>query len=964
MKQKSVGLTLRAAIFVLALILVAGSPALPPFDGVAYAQAAAPTNLTATEPPGGGSVSLNWDAVSGADSYEVWKGTGSGQTVAWGGTALETVSELTYSDTAVTTGSTYSYAVRAVGCSTAACFSVVSITLSGGTAAPTAKPTVTVTASGLTAINVTWPDVAGATSYHVQYWYDDLDNWMRVAGDQTSPYAHIGLTPGKRYFYVVRAVNAGGNGPWSDYASHTLTATDPEPVLSHTHVSRQVVQLSWSATSTTATYNLQRGKSTTAPVSDLSWSNVALSANDIANRSYTDNNAAYDTGTTMYHYRVQAVEDGTPGMWSNVEMVTIPSTGVRPVAPSDLTAGAGSNAVSSIRLAWTATAGTTSEIRWKSGSQAWSDPMVGTSPYNHTGRSALTQYTYQVRARNINGPSLWSDEVMHTTSAAPATSGQMPMVVGLTVTDESEDSDNDGTIEFKIKLTWNQVASATHYDIRRFPSGSGNTSAWASPADGNDLTSGRIAVDAEGLSSPTSPSWEDMDSNLSASTTYYYVVSAVNDNGAGPDDDEMGPWSAYESVTTIANSVGGTAPVDLAATVTGPTAIWLSWSAVGNATSYTIQWRVGSLSESPISATGTSHYLSGLNPNTEYLFRIRAENSSSMTPYSDPEETATTWLSGLQPPSNVKAEDASTRDDDGGNAAFIIKVSWNEATGATGYQLQKWDPSSISWVNVGTLTDRATTVEMSQDDTGLIAGTMYYYRVRTVSATDMSSWSPVVNARTDHARPTAPVLVATSTGMSMIRLSWGAVDNAMNYKLEVMEGIAGTADFDPDELEHSMMLSGNARHYVHSGLTAGTRYSYRLKAVLSEDVETVWSNIADRYTKPMMPQLTATAAGHDSMTLTWDAVPFVTDADPTVASYLRAITEYRIERRLAGTNTWDQVTIDSACIEATNKCMATDTSLSESSRYFYRIRATVPRGGVTYTSYWDYANQYTPAASN
>ena len=39
MKQKSVGLTLRAVILALAItLLVAGSPALAPFDGVAYAQ--------------------------------------------------------------------------------------------------------------------------------------------------------------------------------------------------------------------------------------------------------------------------------------------------------------------------------------------------------------------------------------------------------------------------------------------------------------------------------------------------------------------------------------------------------------------------------------------------------------------------------------------------------------------------------------------------------------------------------------------------------------------------------------------------------------------------------------------------------------------------------------------------------------------------------------------------------------
>ena len=38
MNQKTVGLTLKATIIALALILVVGSPALPPLDGVAYAQ--------------------------------------------------------------------------------------------------------------------------------------------------------------------------------------------------------------------------------------------------------------------------------------------------------------------------------------------------------------------------------------------------------------------------------------------------------------------------------------------------------------------------------------------------------------------------------------------------------------------------------------------------------------------------------------------------------------------------------------------------------------------------------------------------------------------------------------------------------------------------------------------------------------------------------------------------------------
>ena len=101
MKQKSVGLTLRAFIIALALILVAGSPALPPFDGVAYAQDA-PQNLIATRAPDNSSVSLTWEEVSDADSYEVWRGDGSGGTVSWGTSALATVDAPATTYTAMT----------------------------------------------------------------------------------------------------------------------------------------------------------------------------------------------------------------------------------------------------------------------------------------------------------------------------------------------------------------------------------------------------------------------------------------------------------------------------------------------------------------------------------------------------------------------------------------------------------------------------------------------------------------------------------------------------------------------------------------------------------------------------------------------------------------------------------------------------------------------------------------------
>ena len=265
MKQKSVGMTLRAVIIALALILVAGSPALPPFDGVAYAQ----TGLSAVVAPNGNSVILSWGAISDADSYEVWKGDGRGSSVDWGSSALASVTTPAYTDEAVTGGATYSYAIRPVDDGTAGTWSnVESVTIPGGTAAPTSAPNVSVAADGTTAVDVTWNSISGATSYHIQFWQAALgNNWQRIPGDQTSPYKHSGLTAGIEYFYVVRAVNAGGNGPWSNWRTDnskvTLVAASAVPTLTLNHQSRTVVQLSWTASSGGSTYNLQRRKITT-----------------------------------------------------------------------------------------------------------------------------------------------------------------------------------------------------------------------------------------------------------------------------------------------------------------------------------------------------------------------------------------------------------------------------------------------------------------------------------------------------------------------------------------------------------------------------------------------------------------------------------------------------------------------------------------------------------------------------
>ena len=978
MKQKSVGMTLRAVIIALALILVAGSPALPPFDGVAYAQA----GLSAVVAPDGDSVILSWGAISDADSYEVWKGDGRGSSVDWGTSALASVTTPSYTDEAVTAGATYSYAIRPVDDGTAGTWSnVESVTIPGGTTAPTGTPTVSVAADGLTAVDVSWTSVSGATQYHIQFWHAALGNdWERISGNQTSPYNHTGRNPGTEYFYVVRAVNAGGNGKWSNWRTDnskiTLQSTTTVPKLTLTHVSRTTVRLTWTPTTGAAEYDLQRKKVVAGTGSDASTDYARLPSSLLSGLSHTDSAAEFDvenadeTTTVTYHYRVQAIDsNGVAGDWSSEKTVSIPASGVRLVAPATFAASAASH--TSIRVTWDARDGADYyQLQSKSGTGSYSSPIrVESNSYNHTNLSPLTKYTYQVRAVNINGPSDWTAERSATTRSTPTSTGQMPMVTGLTVTDESTAADGP-----KVKLTWNAVSGATHYEIQRFNPADG-TPAWANPADGGGLASGLITV--EDNDKPTT--YEDITEALAEGQTYYYVVSAVDqgpdDNVSVEADNDLGEWSDYKSVTL--DDIAPGPPTNLEGTVTGEASIWVSWTApavdrtgqdpTGEATSYTLQWRREGQTASwnSITVTGrATHHHTGLNANTPYYYRVRAINSGGMSDYTS-ELSRRTLPQVLSPPPGLDAEDATV------DTTYGIKVSWDAVTGASNYEIQRFGAGTNDneW---GSLTDAAgdDTDEPDTDVTdanALEADTTYFYRVRSVSTNGdvKSKWSAVVSGTTKAAMPEPPTLVAITTGQSMIRLSWEAVSAATNYELELLEGSHADTVFNNALIQRTeMTLAGTLSHYVHTNLKAGTRYSYRLRGTLPLDVASGWSTIVMQYTKPAPADLSASAAISTTMTLTWDAVSFVA-ADGT-AGRLTDNANYQIERRESGSGDWTSVTVTGdVCVTETNKCTLTDNnggdSLTAGTHYYFRIRATVTRDGTAYTSYWDYTNQRTPA---
>ena len=180
---------------------------------------AVPTGLTATA--GNQQIALTWNASSGATSYNIGRATTTGGPY----TTVSSPATAGYSDSSVTNGTTYYY--------------VVSATNSAGTSANSSQVAATPQApppvpSGLTAtpgnqqVSLSWAASTGAASYNVKRGAVSGGPFTTVSSPTTTSYNDPSLTNGTTYYYVVSAVNAGGESANSSQVS----ATPSGPVTS------------------------------------------------------------------------------------------------------------------------------------------------------------------------------------------------------------------------------------------------------------------------------------------------------------------------------------------------------------------------------------------------------------------------------------------------------------------------------------------------------------------------------------------------------------------------------------------------------------------------------------------------------------------------------------------------------------------------------------------------------------
>ena len=448
----------------------------------------------------------------------------------------------------------YEVQVRATNAEGDGDWSVAGTGRTTATSAPGAPTGLTATASGATAINLSWSAPASTggsaiTGYKIEVSSNGTSGWTdQVANtsNTTTTYAHTGLTAGATRHYRVSAINANGTGDPSNVANATTGATAPgAPTgLTATASGTTAINLSWSAPASTGGSAITGYKIEVSSNGGSSWTNL------VANTSNTTTTYAHTglTAGTTRHYRVSAINANGTGDPSNVANATTGATA--PGAPTDLTATA--SGTTAINLSWSAPASTGGsaitgykiEVSSNGGS-SWTNLVANTSntttTYAHTGLTAGATRHYRVSAINANGTGVPSNVANATTGAtAPGAPTDLTATASGTTA---------------INLSWSAPAST----------------------GGSAITGYKIEVSSNGGSS-----WTNLVANTSNTTTTYahteltagatrhYRVSAINTNGAGT-------ASNVANATTGATAPG--APTDLTATASGTTAINLSWSA-------------------------------------------------------------------------------------------------------------------------------------------------------------------------------------------------------------------------------------------------------------------------------------------------------------------------------------------------------------------------------------------------
>ncbi len=815
----------------------------------------APVSQPSSAPVNGG-FTANWLAVTNAAGYYLDVSESPAFATFIDGYQNKPVSGTSHAVTGITQSGTYVYRVRAVSAFgvTSPNSETVQVSVSySPVVAPVATAATLVAASGFRA---NWQAVTGATDYECQISTDQFTSWL-TRTTATPGVLVTGLTSFTDYQYRVKAKIAGSWSDWSNTIDVTTTGTLAAPVLTSGNITSTGFSLNWTAVNLAQGYSLVISKN--AAFTDLFDSLYTTS---------TSSDISGLTAGTKYWVKGYSVRGSYSGEASSP--ITVTTTGGTPDAP--VATAATAITATSYTANWNSVPNAnTYEVHNSSNDFAsWTSQSVSETSAIFNSLTPGQTYKYRVRVTDLTGKtSGWSNSIPVTT-LAPLSAPVLTSATALT--------------QNGFTANWGAVSGATGYQL--------------------DLaTDAAFLNKVAGFDNAQTAQTSFAIAGLNPGVLYYLRVRAYNATITSSN-------STTQQITTLPE-----VPGVLSASEVFALGFRARWFTVSSAESYQLDVSTSSAFSSFVSGYNskailggtTMERVKGLQPKTDYYYRVRSVKNTAVSGNSDfiKVTTADTTLFTAEA---LQAGDTSS-------TAFLAKWT-NPGAGYT--VVLDVSTNSGFTTKVSGFNEKPVTGLSETEVSGLSPVTLYYYRIKVTDDKSNSVYSNTITVKTRVAKPL--VNAASQVTESSFVLSWATVSGANGYAVLLSKNDLMV----PQETGFPKLVLGSPQ--TVSGLTKATTYYAAVLALNSDgtgDVSDVVMVTTQDISIPVPVLNAPTGITQTGFTITWGAVSGATAYRFDVAKdkdFINTVTQ------------WLNISVTSAG--------ATITNLTPNTAYYFRVKAT------------------------
>uniref|UniRef100_A0A7N6A3W4 Fibronectin type-III domain-containing protein n=1 Tax=Anabas testudineus TaxID=64144 RepID=A0A7N6A3W4_ANATE len=302
-------------------------------------------------------------------------------------------------------------------------------------------------------------------------------------------------------------------------------------------------------------------------------------------------------------------------------------------------------------------------------------------------------------------------------------------------------------------------------------------------------------------------------SDLTPATDFCCRLQAVNQAGAGPYSEQV----SFRTPATTPDQISSLTFLDLGASsesgLSPSTCLFLKWdepnSNGAEITSYII-----TLDDQTITVeSGTSHLVTGLQPDSEYSVQIQAVNAIGCSPTSPPLLARTRPLPPAPPPLECSAAGPQS-----------LKLKWGENTSHTRALLAE---DMVYTLQMEDKNHRFVTIYRGPSHTykvqRLTESSSYSFRIQAISDAGEGPFSDTHTFCTTKSVP--PALKGKLLEGNMCEITWETIPpmrgDPVSYVLQVLVG---------RESEYKQVFKGEEGAFQISGLQGNTDYRFRVGA--------------------------------------------------------------------------------------------------------------------------------------